>query len=125
MSTNAVNSDTDVRLLPCLDDNIAMIQSALGGSPDLIVKGFKWGDQWRAALLFIDGMVDLTQMHEMIVEPLLSVRKDEIDFEQVPGIYALHALKDNVLSAANVSVVEQPAMLFNSMFSGDADLLMD
>ncbi|MCQ6559505.1 spore germination protein [Paenibacillus mendelii] len=125
MSTNAVNSDTDVHLLPCLDDNIAMIQSALGGSPDLIVKGFKWGDQWRAALLFIDGMVDATQMHEMIVEPLLSLRKDDVPFEPSPGIDALHALKDHVLSAANVSVVDQPALLFNSMFSGDAVLLLD
>ncbi|UVI28876.1 spore germination protein [Paenibacillus spongiae] len=125
MSTKADITDTDTPLLPHLDDNIAMIQNALGCSPDLIVKNFQWGDHWRAALLYIDGMVDSAVMHDTIIAPVLSLRNDGANFQPQPGVSALLALKDDVLSAGNINEVEQLMPLFNAMFSGDAILLLD
>ncbi|GAA3400569.1 spore germination protein [Paenibacillus hodogayensis] len=117
-------SDTELFLDTDLDSNVTTVQQALGGSPDLIVREMVLADRWRAALLYMNGLTDLTMIQTFVLESLteLSRTKGELDpsFWNAPLAY----LK-NTLSVGDIGYIEDEAALFKQLLSGDALLLID
>lgn len=75
-----------------LERNLESIQTLLGNSSDLIIREFNFGNQSqiRVALVFVDGLVNKTQINESIVRPL---------------IYDTHSMKNQVLQENDLEFI--------------------
>jgi spore germination protein KA len=56
-----------------LQENLALIRTALNDSPDLKIRRFTFymEAEWQAALVFIDGLVDIKLIQDHILRPLM------------------------------------------------------
>ncbi|MCS7464710.1 spore germination protein [Paenibacillus doosanensis] len=113
-------------LQPDLSASLTSILTALGHSEDLIVKEIAYGEGEscsRVALLYIDGLVDNMLLHTTVIEPLMALKRGGMPLPGVSGL--LPFLRDDVLAAGHISVLDSMDSLFDAVLSGDAVVLID
>lgn len=84
--------------------NLRWIQSALGNSPDIVVRTFtdnKTGLD-RAVILYIGGIVDQQTVNQMILQPFM-LEWGEQQSAELPSSEWLKIVKNRVLSVGNVT----------------------
>ncbi|AMA72991.1 spore gernimation protein GerA [Aneurinibacillus sp. XH2] len=55
-----------------LQRNLQVVREQIGHSPDVIFRQFSFcGTLWKSAIVYIDGLVDKTALHEQIMKPLM------------------------------------------------------
>lgn len=115
----------DERLTESLAENLETLKTALCNSSDLVAHEFSFGhNQIRAALVYVDGLVDLRLINESIIEPLmyhsgsldLRVKNDKCDIE---------IIKKAMLVSANVKEEHTIDLLIDGCLSGNVILLVE
>ncbi|WP_262416562.1 spore germination protein [Paenibacillus sp. CGMCC 1.18879] len=106
-----------------------MIRSSLGNSADLTVKTLTILGSQRAAVVYLQGMID-TQLLQMILSVLLApvrngFQREEKDSPDCPAWDWITYLSEEVLVAANCQLLEDSKGLFACLMGGRSILLVE
>jgi spore germination protein KA len=111
-------------LTDTLEHNLLGIRSALGRSPDLVIRELDLGEHTRAALLYIDGLVDMQTLHQSVLNTLMGNVPAEAFLSFSPE-EQLEYLMRHVLTAADVKIETNPGRLLTELMSGCAIFLLE
>lgn len=124
------NNSGDQEQIPVtgvLTEDLNNLKDQLGNSDDLVIREFHFGSkaQFRAAIAFIDGLVEKSAIHESILKPLM--------FDTRIGDPAVNLSKENLgiiirKYALTVSEIKEEVNLdaaILSILSGDSVLFID
>ena len=81
----------------------------------MIFRTFNVGE-WKAALVYIDGMADKLLLDHYVLEPLMLCSK---------GIENVEQIKDNILAVTDMREVEKLSEGVNAALSGDTLMFID
>lgn len=107
--------------------NLERIEGIFTGAHDVVIREFQIGthERTRAFLVFIDGLVDRTAVHESIMRPLmLDLRRTQPD-DGITQKTAFTLTKEQILSIAQVKEAETFQDVVNAILSGDTALFLD
>lgn len=97
------------------EKNIAYLKELLQGNADFIFRTFNVGD-WKASLVYIDGMADKLLLNHYVLEPLMLCSK---------AIESVDEIKDNILAVTDMREVRKLSEGVNAALSGDTLLFID
>jgi spore germination protein KA len=109
-----------------LDQNLALIRHALNESPDLKIRKFTFymEEEWTAAIVFIDGLVDTVVIHDHILQPLM-VETFKLKSEPDSGLKKdLNWLAEHFITVNSWSPITIIAEALNAILAGDSVLLV-
>lgn len=100
-----------------LDGNLALLRENLGAADDVRFHRFRLGGTGTpAALVYVEGLVDVPALRRHVLEPLLLLDK---------AIPLVEQIEDSVQSAGFVTPVRQVQDGLHEMLAGQALLLVD
>ncbi|MDO9574350.1 MAG: spore germination protein, partial [Candidatus Contubernalis sp.] len=107
-----------------LQDNLSLVQQYQGNSMGLKIREIRIGpDNIKAAVIFIDGMVDSASVDELLSSVFISSMKSK---ELPPlGDQFLKYLKDKVIPSTMVEEVTELNDFFDRVLIGDTALVID
>lgn len=116
-----------IELVEDLEQNLEVIGEILGDSGDVIIRQFKIGGQpdYRAALIFIDGLVDNSVVDEYILAALMYQVEHKLAGHEHTADYIFTWLKDSALHINEVGETNQLSNLIDAILAGDCGLLVD
>ena len=100
---------------PLAEKNIAYIKELLQDNSDVVFRIFNVGE-WKAALVYIDGMADKLLLNDYVLEPLMLCSR---------GIDNVDEIKDNILAVTDMREVKKLSEGVNAALSGDTLMLID
>ncbi len=109
-----------------LEENLKVLRDLFGSAPDLIVRRFRPGvaPDVEAALVYLDGMVDDTVLHQHVLVPLL--REDPAALGRRPRRAELaRRASERLVAAGNVSEVSDLDKAWDELLAGRAVVLFD
>lgn len=109
-----------------IDENIAMMQDLLGESDDIVLRimGIGPSHRTKAAIFFVDGMVDQSFVQEGVIKPL--VHDDFFWGEEAQEeILCARQVKRNLLYSGSVREAGTIEELAQACLDGNAILLID
>lgn len=114
------------RLSRNLQDNIKHFKKILGHSSDFVVREFSFGvgENYRAALFFIDDLVDKRIINDSIIRPLM-YDFNLISPNRLKESKTLDFLSNSMLSVGEIKKTDQINSLLNACLYGDTVFLMD
>lgn len=122
---NPTSKFSESKISSSLKENLDSIKEVLGASDDLVVREFAFGHkgQVRAALLFIDGMVDRSLINENIIKPLMYDNRF-ICSQESSEIENIDVIKSTILYVGEVEKANTIHALIEGCLSGDTVLLI-
>ncbi|MBP1967624.1 spore germination protein [Paenibacillus aceris] len=108
-----------------LQTNISMMQEALGGSPDIIIRMVDMQviqDHFSLALIYIDGLVQSESIHKHLIEPLLNVQATEKISEQYCGI---HEILQQTITVGELIEATNDSEVLNAVLEGCTAIFID
>lgn len=118
---------TDIPLSSNLEQCILFIKESLGKSTDLIVREIWIGTQFKkkAAILYIDGLVDTTMIQDFIIRPLTTEHFKNGQQDVVAEEDVLTTIKEHVISIANINEVTTYQDIILSLLNGYTLILLE
>ncbi|MFB5678013.1 spore germination protein [Paenibacillus terreus] len=111
-------------LTESLEQNILGIRGSMGCSPDLVIRHLVLAEHTGAALLYVDGMVDMQVLHQSVLGALVGKAPAEVFKAQSPD-EQLDYLMKHVLAAADVNIASDSGSLLKNLLSGSAVFLLE
>ena len=124
-AVRAYETSPNTPLSPLLERNLERLKGIFKGNGDIVFREFSIGpDARKAALLFIDGLVNQTQINESVVKPLMlwSRLHPEIDARDLRDA---DDILNGALAASDVKKGDALKDAVESALAGDAVLLVD
>lgn len=109
-------------------DHLAKVRQALGYSSDLIVREIvlvKEPVAVQSAVLYIDGLADVTAVQDFILPSLMRQRNQQLAAPLLTVTDLIEELKNASLSVANLREISDFGSLFESILSGNTVILFD
>ncbi|NLC52141.1 MAG: spore germination protein [Firmicutes bacterium] len=117
------------KLRESLSANLSLIREYHGNSFGLQVREFKINPtNINAAIVFIEGMVNTATLDEVMRTLLIETPKiDNFKRMSLPqgGMPLLNYIKDKVLTAAEITEIEELDTLFDHVLFGDTAFILD
>lgn len=116
----------DPQISENLEANLSYIQTTLGNSGDVKVHRFQIGKnkECRAALLFVDGLINQKVLSDEILYPILSM-----DYIVPParqdGQARIEQLQNKILCSGDTQTYQKLSQVVAGILAGDAALLVD
>lgn len=98
-----------------VEKNIDYLKEILQDNSDFVFRIFNVGD-WKAALVYIDGMADKLLLDDYVLEPLMLCSRGIEDVEQI---------KNNLLAVSDMREVKKLSEGVNAALSGDTLMFID
>ncbi|MBW7453529.1 spore germination protein [Paenibacillus sepulcri] len=109
-----------------LKENITHIYHVMGASPDLIIKEISLSGTVSTALIYIDGLVDVKELHNCVINNLMSSKSiPSIQEMDSRSSSVLAYIRNDILMAGDVSIVADLDTMMTYLLSGDAILLVN
>jgi spore germination protein len=115
-------------LYQSLEQNLDRVRAILGDSNDIVIREFKLGTKGhKAALLFVDGLIDKALVCENILNAvMIQVRQVEADGEeQLSPQELLTLLSERGISMLEIKTSDDFDRIFLAALSGEAILFLD
>lgn len=105
-------------------ENLTLIKEELGSSSDLVIRTINIGkkNQVKAALVFLDGLIDTDSVSEFIME---SLKMNSFEEELSSPDKVMERIKENVLTISQVNMIASWEKMMLAILSGDTILLID
>lgn len=100
-----------------LTDNIALLRAKMGDSGDFIVREIALPDCRRAAIFYLDGMVDAKALRDNVIAAMLQPPR--------AAPMTLEDLRSGMIEVGGVSTVQAVEPALNDIMSGAALILLD
>lgn len=106
-----------------LAENLGLIQTITGRSPDVTVRRFTApiGDGIEAAVVFVSGLADSSKINDDIMKPVLQHGGDILATDED----ALTLLNNHILSIGGTYEVTKPELLVSALFAGHTAILLN
>lgn len=110
-----------------LKENLKLIEDIIGFSDDVVVRKFHLGAKTgiKAAIIFIDGLIDKQVINENILKPLLIEEFSAEDIKELTKKDIIKFIKDNTLTINELKVIDKLDELIDGILDGDTVLLVD
>nr|WP_248925780.1 spore germination protein [Paenibacillus hamazuiensis] len=111
-----------------LGDKLHILNEAIGHNPDVVFRSFLLEKGSRnAAIVYIDGLVDMAAIQEQVIKPLMQAEKVMADPES--GLPLLDPLKEyfmkTVISLGHLKMETRLDACISEILSGNCVLLID
>lgn len=106
---------------PIVERNLERILSNLGGSDDVVIRKIENAGAEATAVVYIDGLTDVTAINGYIFEWLSLSQDDKSDDSGIKVTLAENLL----LSVGSINTVSEMASLYKYLLSGDAIIFVD
>lgn len=106
-----------------LDANIEILRNIITESSDLIFRRFVFGEDKNAAIVYIDGLIDKTLVHENILKPLMGA--ESFKDGELPEKIDIEYVKSKLLFVGSIDEKESVDDIVSKILSGDTVFLMD
>lgn len=108
-----------------LTHNLNLFKEAFQSCEDVVFREFNIGikQDIRAAIIWLDGLVDTTIINEDIIKPLLQHAFEPGDFNAERNLIAF--FRDSKLNTADIEEKEEISDLIDSVLTGDCVILID
>lgn len=108
-----------------LSQNMEQLKIIFDRSSDIVYRDFQLGEIQKGMLLFLDGLTDMKLIDADVIKPLLEYGKNSLSpsmlcFEELETM-----LRNQVISAAQVSSGAQIQEVIDHVLSGDTALILD
>jgi len=118
------NSNTTYSLKHNLNSNIEMIKDKTGNSSDIVIRELTMdlNRPLKAAVIYIDGLVDNKIIDEFVVETLLTdltIQNSLLD-QNLPQL-----IENKVIALNGIKIIAAVNELFDSLASGETIILID
>jgi spore germination protein len=110
-----MKEDINDEIKDSAEENITYLKELLQDNSDVIFRIFNVGE-WKAALVYIDGMADKLLLDDYVLEPLMSFDKEIKNAKEI---------KDNILAVTDMHEVAKLSEGVNAMLSGDTLMFID
>lgn len=109
-----------------LPSDLAAVREMLGGSTDVVFREFVLGTKrpFRAALIYVEGLVDAEMIGENVLRALLRAGAREEKGEALTTANALTVIEDRILSLGAIQRRQTVDQVVESALLGDAVLLV-
>lgn len=97
------------------EENITYLKELLEDNSDVVFRTFNVGE-WKAALVYIDGMADKTLLNHYVLEPLMLCSRGIEDVDQI---------KDNILAVTDMREIKKLSEGVNAALSGETLMFID
>lgn len=97
------------------DENIKYLKDILADDSDIVYRQF-YISNWKAAIVYIDGMGDKILLDNFVLETVMS---------QCINIKSVNEIKDKILTVSDVREVVKLDEAVNAMLSGDTIMFID
>lgn len=116
-------SSSPTPLHASLQANLQQIRRTLGNSGDIIIREFKIGQTngIPVAILYTDGLTNSMKVEDMVIRPLMFGSDEQIDL----STDITERVKNHLLTAGDVSDVDQFQALYGSLLAGDTVILFE
>ncbi|PKM73000.1 MAG: spore germination protein [Firmicutes bacterium HGW-Firmicutes-16] len=104
-----------------LEANIQLIQGIIVESNDLNIRRFVIGKKVKAAIIYIDGLVDKTLVNETILKPLMY----HSEMDSPPETVDIDYVESELLFVGGIDSKQKVNEAVNKILSGDTVFLMD
>lgn len=103
--------------------NIDIIRQKTGESNDIVIRRFALGQEWKikAAIIFVDGLVDEKNVYEFVLTPLLQA-SFPLALEEKERF---QWIEKNLAAVGGVKHISDWGKLFFELFSGATVILID
>ncbi|MDT3425337.1 spore germination protein KA [Paenibacillus forsythiae] len=108
-----------------IEQDLALLRTILASSSDIVFREFQMGDAQKAAIIFLDGMVNTVIVDSDIIRPLLRYGEAMLQKSSLSSASLESLLRNQVITAAQVSSGEQIQEAVDHVLSGDTVLLID
>ncbi|MGI6421246.1 MAG: spore germination protein [Syntrophomonadaceae bacterium] len=124
--SRAVDDLAGEKLSSALSENLIRLREIIGQSPDMLIRKFEFGPRYRfkAALFFVDGLVDKQIINENVVKPLM-YDAHHLNSQEMMPIKDTAQLQSVLLSVGHVREISSFQELIKVALSGDSVLLID
>lgn len=102
-------------ITPKVDENIAYLKELLNDTSDVVYREFNIRN-FRAAVVYIDGMADKALINNFVLESVM------LSSERIDNVMQI---KDNILTVSDMKEVLKLTDGINSMLSGDTLMFVD
>ena len=115
-------------LSPALEKNLDTVKARFGESSDLIIREFSFGKdkgaEVKAALIFLDGMVNQSTINDSIIKPLMH---DGWYFhaKEASDLSGIDEIRDRLLTVGEVKTAFTYSEVMDACLSGDAVLMTE
>lgn len=116
-----VKQETNTALSGELEKNLESLKDIITESSDLIIREFVFAKQIKAAIIYIDGLVDKALISETILKPLMY----QTDVKSLPETVDIEYVKSELLFAGSINIKESLNEVVEKILSGDTAFLMD
>lgn len=111
-----------------LHDNVQLIKTTLGNSPDIVIK--EWHSDGEntveAAVIYASGLADINFVNQFIINPLISRNSGEhLEKELSPPADPLDFIKKKLLPVGGIQEKVSFDMLLVGILSGDTAILCE
>ncbi|MFL0245869.1 spore germination protein [Candidatus Clostridium stratigraminis] len=100
---------------PKVDENVAYIKDLLKDTSDIVYREFNIAD-WKAAIIYIDGMADKVILDNFVLESVM------LKSERVENIMQI---KDKILTVSDMKQVMKLSEGLNAVLSGDSIMFIE
>jgi spore germination protein len=102
-------------ITPNVEENIGYLKELLKGVSDIVYREFKISD-WKAEIVYIDGMADKTLINNFVLESVM------LKCDRVENVMQI---KDQILTVSDVKEKLKLSEAVNSMLSGDTLMFVE
>lgn len=121
-------SDNHTSIEKNIDQSINYIQTKLGNSADLITRKFLAGknSNIKLALIYIDGIVDQTLIHDFILHTLMvDIRESELSSQVETQLDVIDIINQISLSVSDLTTAKDFKTAIEHLLSGESLLFID
>lgn len=109
-----------------LQDNVNIMKDILGGSMDFMVRSLTISrTSWKAAVVYIDGLVDKNVMNEQVIKPLLQEQSMMPILTAEDPEQLVQHISDSILSISSVQAVRHVNECTSQVLQGNAALFIE
>lgn len=109
-----------------LQDNVKIMKDILGGSMDFMVRSLTISrTSWKAAVVYIDGLVDKNVMNEQVIKPLLQEQSMMPILTAEDPEQLVQHISDSILSISSVQAFRHVNECTSQVLQGNAALFIE
>ncbi|MGZ0041319.1 spore germination protein [Paenibacillus ottowii] len=108
-----------------LNQNLLVMKEIIGHNSDVVFRHFKTGSfKWKAAVVYIDGLVDKIALVEQVIKPLMQ-DQEILAQKDVTADALKNSIVDSIVCSAEVKEVLNLDDCVHEVLSGNSALFLD
>lgn len=120
-SNHKMVSSLEKQISNNLEINIDFIKEVLGSSKDIKVHEFIFGEGLEGAIIYIDGLVNSTEIRESILKPIIFNKKNNKEND----ILSIEEIQKSIICTGDIGRSDIYSVLIDGCLSGGTILLID